>query len=109
MANWMNMCEGGHENPYGSCGCHSASEQPCNWCDWHDYHFDCEPLEDEEDEEDDDIVTRLRNYDFMRDGDTPEVTMGEAADEIERLRTELQLAHSQIAVLASAKIEEEPF
>lgn len=35
----------------------------------------------------DDIVTRLRNYDFMRDGDTPEVTMGEAADEIERLRS----------------------
>ena len=32
------------------------------------------------------IVTRLRNYDFMRDGDTPEVIMGEAADEIEYLR-----------------------
>jgi hypothetical protein len=35
---------------------------------------------------DDDIVTRLRNYDFMRDGDYPEVWMKEAADEIERLR-----------------------
>lgn len=33
-----------------------------------------------------DIVTRLRNYDFMRDGDTPDLTMAEAADEIERLR-----------------------
>ncbi len=37
----------------------------------------------------DDIVTRLRNYDFMRDGDTPELTMAEAADEIERLRAEV--------------------
>lgn len=37
----------------------------------------------------DDIVTRLREYDFMRDGDTPDLTMAEAADEIERLRTEL--------------------
>lgn len=52
MAHWTNMCEGGHENPYGSCGCHSASEEPCRWCDWHDYHFDCEPLEDDEDEDD---------------------------------------------------------
>jgi len=34
----------------------------------------------------DDIVTRLRNYDFMRDGDIPDVIMSEAADEIERLR-----------------------
>ena len=33
-----------------------------------------------------DIVTRLRNYDFMRDGDTPDLTMIEAADEIERWR-----------------------
>jgi hypothetical protein len=36
----------------------------------------------------DDIVTRLRNYDFLRDGDYPEVWMTEAADEIERLRTD---------------------
>ena len=35
----------------------------------------------------DEIVTRLRGYDFMRDGDTPDLTMAEAADEIERLRT----------------------
>lgn len=32
----------------------------------------------------------------------------EAADEIERLRAELQLAHSQIAIMATAKNEEEP-
>jgi hypothetical protein len=38
----------------------------------------------------DDIVTRLRNYDFLRDGDYPEVWMNEAADEIERLRNELR-------------------
>lgn len=37
-----------------------------------------------------DIVTRLRTYDFMRDGDTPETTMNEAADEIERLRKQLR-------------------
>jgi hypothetical protein len=36
----------------------------------------------------DDIVTRLRNYDFLRDGDYPEVWMTEAAYEIERLRTD---------------------
>jgi hypothetical protein len=35
----------------------------------------------------DDILSRLRNYDFMRDGDFPEVIMAEAADQIERLRT----------------------
>ena len=34
----------------------------------------------------DDIVTRLRGYDFMRDGDIPDVIMNEAADEIEGLR-----------------------
>ena len=34
----------------------------------------------------DDIVTRLREYDFMRDGDIPDVIMNKAADEIERLR-----------------------
>lgn len=33
----------------------------------------------------------------------------EAADEIERLRTQLQLAHSEIAMMATAKVEEEPF
>lgn len=32
-----------------------------------------------------------------------------AADEIERLRKELQLAHSEIALMATAKVEEEPF
>lgn len=35
----------------------------------------------------DDIVTRLRNYDFMRDGDIPDVIMNQAADDIETLRT----------------------
>ena len=34
----------------------------------------------------DDIVTRLRGYDFMRDGDIPDMIMSEAADEIERWR-----------------------
>jgi hypothetical protein len=38
----------------------------------------------------DDIITRLRGYDFMRDGDIPDVIMNEAADEIERLRYEVQ-------------------
>lgn len=37
----------------------------------------------------DDIVTRLREYDFMRDGDTPDLTMAAAADEIEDLQAEL--------------------
>ena len=37
----------------------------------------------------DDIVTRIRGYDFMRDGDIPDVIMGQAADEIERLRKDL--------------------
>lgn len=41
----------------------------------------------------DDIVTRLRGYDFMRDGDTPDLTMAEAADEIERLREWKELAY----------------
>ena len=40
----------------------------------------------------DDIVTRLREYDFMRDGDIPDVIMNKAADEIERLRRELHMA-----------------
>lgn len=39
----------------------------------------------------DDIVTQLRGYDFMRDGDIPDVIMSEAADEIERLRKQLAL------------------
>lgn len=47
----------------------------------------------------DDIVTRLRNYDFMRDGDFPELTMAEAADEIERLQYELIQANNQIKLL----------
>jgi hypothetical protein len=34
----------------------------------------------------DDIVAQLRGYDFMRDGDIPDVIMNEAADEIEQLR-----------------------
>jgi len=38
----------------------------------------------------DDIVTQLRGYDFMRDGDIPDVIMNKAADEVERLRTELR-------------------
>lgn len=33
----------------------------------------------------------------------------EAAELIERLRAELQSAHSQIAIMATAKVEEEPF
>jgi len=37
----------------------------------------------------DNIVTRLRGYDFMRDGNIPDVIMNEAADEIERLRQEI--------------------
>jgi hypothetical protein len=53
MSHWLNRCEAGHKNPYSSCGCHSASEQPCGWCDWTDHHSDCEPEEDEEDETDD--------------------------------------------------------
>lgn len=34
-------------------------------------------------------MTRLRGYDFLRDGDIPDVIMAEAADEIKRLRKEL--------------------
>lgn len=45
----------------------------------------------------DDIVTRLRGYDFMRDGDIPDVIMSEAADEIERLRAEV----SRLTILAN--------
>lgn len=32
-----------------------------------------------------DLVTRLRNYDWMRDGDYPLIIMKDAADEIERI------------------------
>ena len=46
---------------------------------------------------DDDIVNRLREYDFMRDGDTPDLTMVEAADEIERLRAEVKALKSMIS------------
>jgi len=69
----------------------------------------------------DDIVTRLReraeerkeaNDKYWRgykfDYEIPELE-DKAADEIERLRAELQLAHSQIAIMATAKNEEEPF
>ena len=52
----------------------------------------------------DDIVTRLRE---KYSGQLPIVL--EAADEIERLRAELQLAHSEIAIIATAEVEEEPF
>ena len=41
----------------------------------------------------DDIVTRLRGYDFMRDGDIPDVIMNKAADEIELLREWKELAY----------------
>ena len=44
----------------------------------------------------DDIVTRLRNYDFMRDGDYSELTMNQAADEIERLRTQVRELQSEV-------------
>ena len=47
----------------------------------------------------DDIVTRLRGYDFMRDGDTPDLTMAEAADEIERLRLKCEHLESEVARL----------
>jgi hypothetical protein len=43
----------------------------------------------------DDIVNRLRNYDFLRDGDYPEVWMAEAADEIEHLRAEVSRVNMQ--------------
>jgi len=71
-------CGAGHRNPYSSCGCHSASEQPCRWCDWHTYHGDCEG------EADDGIDNPPTKEMF--------VTPDEAADEIERLRTLLDNA-----------------
>ena len=55
----------------------------------------------------DDIVTRLRKGFELKQGDFRDLL--KAADEIERLRAELQLAHSQIAIIATAKVEEEPF
>jgi hypothetical protein len=59
----------------------------------------------------DDIVTRLRYIYSQKDVGVslnPEM-FSQAADEIERLRAELQLAHSEIAMMATAKVEEEPF
>lgn len=53
----------------------------------------------------DDIVTRLREYDFMRDGDTPDQTMAEAADEIEFLRTKNQMLLGVIGLLKQADDE----
>lgn len=50
----------------------------------------------------DDIVTRLRNYDFMRDGDFPELTMAEAADEIERLRGKYDRLLNHIQLVAQS-------
>lgn len=55
----------------------------------------------------DDIVIRLREYDFMRDGDTPDLTMAEAADEIEFLRTKNQMLLGVIGLLKQA--DEEAF
>lgn len=59
----------------------------------------------------DDIVTRLRA--MMQGCENPNCegceVEAEAVDEIERLRAELQLAHSEIAMMATAKVKEEPF
>ena len=49
-----------------------------------------------------DIVTRLREYDFMRDGDTPDLTMAQAADEIEHLRIKNQMLLGVIGLLKQA-------
>lgn len=49
-----------------------------------------------------DIVERLRKLPKVAD-------CNQAADEIERLRAELQLAHSEIAMMNTAKADEEPF
>jgi uncharacterized coiled-coil DUF342 family protein len=56
----------------------------------------------------DDIVTRLRVTTVADSSHKIYATMTEAADEIERLRAQLQLAHSQIAKIATAKVEEQP-
>lgn len=61
-----------------------------------------------------DIVTRLRN-EVCECGyatsfnELHKCLRCEAIDEIERLRAELQLAHSEIAMIATAEVEEEPF
>lgn len=55
----------------------------------------------------DDIVTQLTDegcYEM-----SCAILRGDAVHEIERLRKELQLAHSEIALMATAKVEEEPF
>ncbi len=57
----------------------------------------------------DDIVTRLRQAYKNTDEVASVFLANEAADEIERLRAELQLAHSEIAIIATAEVEEEPF
>lgn len=58
----------------------------------------------------DDIVTRLRGLSCPECGlPSTHNHFDEAADEIERLRKELQIAHSEIAMMATAKVEEEPF
>ena len=57
----------------------------------------------------DDIVTRLRGYDFMRDGDIPDMIMSEAADEIERLRkltSELAQLMMPFAMLMTSEEQE---
>ena len=52
----------------------------------------------------DDIVTQLRGYDFMRDGDIPDVVMNKAADEIEKLRKTISYIKIQ-GNLMSAELE----
>ena len=44
----------------------------------------------------DDIVTRLRGYNFMRDGDIPDVIMSGAANEIELLRSDLDSCQNDL-------------
>lgn len=47
----------------------------------------------------DDIVTRLRGYDWMRDSDTVDATIREAADEIERLREQNEHLRANVEML----------
>jgi hypothetical protein len=47
----------------------------------------------------DDIVTRLREYDFLRDGDIPDVIMNEAADEVELLRADRDRWRNTAAIM----------
>jgi hypothetical protein len=54
----------------------------------------------------DDIVTQLRGYDFMRDGDIPDVIMNKAADEIEKLRKELEIYKDLYAREAVERVEQ---